>query len=114
LHQVLCALDESTDASAEQEHAWHPTPIFRPIQRSGPAAYAHRNQPPIPGRDPSAGTPIAGGEAVEPPHAHTLAEVAHDIEEEVEGKAAIGFLGGPIVWGLLVILALALIYFVAS
>jgi uncharacterized protein len=35
---------------------------------------------------------------------------AHEVEEEVEAKAAMGFLGGPIVWGLLVILALLLVY----
>jgi carbon monoxide dehydrogenase subunit G len=35
---------------------------------------------------------------------------AHEVEEEVEAKAAVGFLGGPIVWGLLVILALLLVY----
>jgi uncharacterized protein len=35
---------------------------------------------------------------------------AHEVEEEVEAKAAMGFLGGPIVWALLVILALLLVY----
>jgi uncharacterized protein len=35
---------------------------------------------------------------------------AHEVEEEVEARAAMGFLGGPIVWALLVILALLLIY----
>ncbi len=40
---------------------------------------------------------------------HTIQEAAHEVEEEVEAKAAMGFLGGPIVWGLLVILALLLI-----
>jgi carbon monoxide dehydrogenase subunit G len=40
--------------------------------------------------------------------------VAHEVEEEVEAKAAMGFLGGPIVWGLLVILALLLVYVVAT
>jgi carbon monoxide dehydrogenase subunit G len=39
---------------------------------------------------------------------------AHEVEEEVEAKAAMGFLGGPIVWGLLVILALLLVYVVAT
>ena len=41
-------------------------------------------------------------------------EVAREVEEEVEAKAAMGFLGGPIVWGLLVILALLLVYAVAT
>jgi hypothetical protein len=40
-------------------------------------------------------------------------EVAREVEQEVEGKAAIGFLGGPYVWGLLVILALLLVYVIA-
>ncbi|HEX9904112.1 MAG TPA: carbon monoxide dehydrogenase subunit G [Propylenella sp.] len=45
---------------------------------------------------------------------HGIEEVAHEVEEEVEGKAAIGFLGGPIVWGLLVILALLFVYVIAT
>lgn len=39
---------------------------------------------------------------------------AEEVEEEVEAKAAMGFLGGPIVWGLLVILALLLVYVLAT
>jgi carbon monoxide dehydrogenase subunit G len=45
---------------------------------------------------------------------HTLQEAAHEVEEEVEAKAAMGFLGGPIVWGLLVILALLFVYVIAT
>jgi carbon monoxide dehydrogenase subunit G len=41
-------------------------------------------------------------------------EVAREVEEEVEAKAAVGFLGGPYGWGLLVILALVLVYFFAT
>jgi uncharacterized protein len=41
-------------------------------------------------------------------------EVAREVEEEVEAKAAAGFLGGPYGWGLLVILALVLVYFFAT
>jgi carbon monoxide dehydrogenase subunit G len=41
-------------------------------------------------------------------------EVAREVEQEVEGKAAVGFLGGPYVWGLLVILALVVVYYVAT
>jgi carbon monoxide dehydrogenase subunit G len=41
-------------------------------------------------------------------------EVAREVEEEVEAKAAVGFLGGPYVWGLLVILAIVLVYFFAT
>jgi carbon monoxide dehydrogenase subunit G len=45
---------------------------------------------------------------------HEVEEVAHEVEEEVEEKAAMGFLGGPIVWALLVILALLLVYVIAT
>jgi len=41
---------------------------------------------------------------------HAIQEAAHEAEEEVEAKAAMGFLGGPTVWGLLVILALLFVY----
>jgi carbon monoxide dehydrogenase subunit G len=44
---------------------------------------------------------------------HGVEEVVHEVEEEVEKKAAIGFLGGPVVWGLLVILALLFVYGIA-
>jgi carbon monoxide dehydrogenase subunit G len=36
---------------------------------------------------------------------HAVGEVAHEAEEEVEGAAVRGFLGGPMMWGLLVIVA---------
>jgi hypothetical protein len=45
---------------------------------------------------------------------HEVEEVVHEVEEEVEARAAMGFLGGPIVWGLLVILALLLVYVIAT
>jgi carbon monoxide dehydrogenase subunit G len=45
---------------------------------------------------------------------HIIQEAAHEVEEEVEKKAAMGFLGGPIVWGLLVILALLFVYAVGG
>lgn len=65
--------------------------------------------PVVEGSMPPAETPIAA-----PPHPEgvieEVEEVAREVEEEVEGKAAIGFLGGPYVWGLLVILALLLVY----
>jgi hypothetical protein len=63
----------------------------------------------VEGSLPPAETPIAAA-----PHpdgvVEEVEEVAREVEEEVEGKAAIGFLGGPYVWGLLVILALLLVY----
>jgi uncharacterized protein len=40
----------------------------------------------------------------------SVEHAAHEMEEEVEAKAAMGFLCGPIVWALLVILALLLVY----
>jgi carbon monoxide dehydrogenase subunit G len=62
---------------------------------------------------PGAETPIAA-----PPHPdgviEEVEEVAREVEEEVEAKAAMGFLGGPIVWALLVILALLLVYGLAT
>jgi carbon monoxide dehydrogenase subunit G len=43
----------------------------------------------------------------------SIQKLAHDVEEEVEREAAVGFLGGPTVWGLLVILALLFVYMIA-
>ena len=54
----------------------------------------------------SAGAPPGPVEEV----VQNVGHAAHEVEEEVEAKAAMGFLGGPIVWGLLVILALLLVY----
>lgn len=45
---------------------------------------------------------------------HEVEDAVHDVEQEVEVKAAMGFLGGPIVWALLVILALLLVYVIAT
>jgi carbon monoxide dehydrogenase subunit G len=68
---------------------------------------------------PLEATPLHHGTAagvVPPPRAgendpgHLIQEAAHEIEEEVEAKAAMGFLGGPIVWALLVIVALLLVF----
>jgi carbon monoxide dehydrogenase subunit G len=65
--------------------------------------------PVVEGSLPPAETPIAAA-----PHpdgvVEEVEEVAREVEEEVEGKAAVGFLGGPYVWGLLVILALLLVW----
>ena len=69
--------------------------------------------PVLEGSLPPDETPIAA-----PPHpdgiVEEVEEVAREVEEEVEAKAAMGFLGGPMVWGLLVILALLLVYAVAT
>lgn len=46
--------------------------------------------------------------------AASIQHLAHEVEEEVEREAAAGFLGGPIVWALLVMLALLLVYIIAT
>ena len=43
----------------------------------------------------------------------SVQSLARDAEQEIEREAAAGFLGGPIVWGLLVLLVLLLVYAVA-
>ena len=58
--------------------------------------------------------PIAAPSASGRRSSQDVEEVAREVEEEVEAKAAMGFLGGPIVWGLLVILALLLVYVIAT
>ena len=45
---------------------------------------------------------------------HTIQDAAHEVEEEVERRAAMGFLGGPYVWGLIVLLVLLFIYVTAG
>lgn len=52
--------------------------------------------------------------ATAPSRLETMSEAAHDLEEEIEFKAASGFLGGPVVWGLLVLAALIAFYVVAG
>jgi uncharacterized protein len=64
---------------------------------------------------PASETAPVGAAAAPPPGpieeaVQNVGHAAHEVEEEVEAKAAMGFLGGPIVWGLLVILALLLVY----
>ena len=44
----------------------------------------------------------------------SIQSLAREAEQEVEREAAVGFLGGPIVWALLVILALLFVYVIAS
>lgn len=68
---------------------------------------------------PAAALVPAAAETAAPPGsaldeaAHDIEHIAEEVEEEVEAKAAMGFLGGPIVWGLLVILALLMVYVLA-
>ena len=67
------------------------------------------------GGEPIEPMPIAAAPEVEPDGEESAMEAAaHEIEEEVETKAAMGFLGGPIVWGLLLILVLLAIYGIAG
>jgi hypothetical protein len=47
-------------------------------------------------------------------HGASIQTAAHDVEEEIERRAAAGFLGGPISWALLVLLALIVIYVIAT
>ena len=67
--------------------------------------------------------PTMASEAVSPAEMQAAAatevsgsfqHLAHEVEEEVEREAAIGFLGGPIVWALLVMLALLFVYVIAT
>ena len=44
----------------------------------------------------------------------SIQSLAREAEQEVEREAAMGFLGGPMVWGLLVILALLFVYVIAT
>ena len=63
-----------------------------------------------------AGGPIAPGPATVETNAPgaSIQSLAREAEQEVEREAAMGFLGGPMVWGLLVILALLFVYVIAS
>ena len=68
-------------------------------------------------------TPLHHGTAAPAPGPATAASVshgasiqaaAHEVEEEIERKAAVGFLGGPVTWGLLLLLALIVVYVIAT
>jgi carbon monoxide dehydrogenase subunit G len=89
-----------------------------------PSAEAAASMPGGPVPPAATGVPIVDGQAArletvpslgagEGP-VHTIQEAAHEVEEEVEAKAAMGFLGGPVVWGLLVMLALLFVYVIAT
>ena len=83
--------------------------------RASPAVAA---SPAMPG-SPIEPAAIAAAPVAEPIHATesaaaSIQHLAQEVEEEVEREAAVGFLGGPTVWGLLVILALLLVYVIAT
>lgn len=44
----------------------------------------------------------------------SIQAAALEVEDEIERKAAVGFLGGPIVWGLLLLLVLLFVYVIAT
>ena len=46
--------------------------------------------------------------------AHDVSEAAHHAEEELEKRAAAGMLGGPFVWGLLALIAVIVVLWIAS
>ncbi len=46
--------------------------------------------------------------------AHDVSEAAHHAEEELEKKAAAGMLGGPVTWGLLALIVLIAVLWIAS
>ena len=46
--------------------------------------------------------------------AHRVTEAAHDVEEATEKAAARGFLGGPIMWALLALIALVLLIWLST
>lgn len=77
------------------------------------AAAAAATTPPTPA---GAETGVQAGEAAEAER-HAQADMASPMrgaEETLERKAAAGVLGGPMVWGLLVLAALIVIWFLAS
>jgi carbon monoxide dehydrogenase subunit G len=82
------------------------------------AAKAAARAPTIVASEPispaEAAPPLAeqAGAALDSPG--TFQHLAHEVEEEVAREAAIGFLGGPIVWALLVMLALLFVYVIAT
>lgn len=63
--------------------------------------------------DPAEGA-IAGAVHAAEEVAHEVSEVAHHAEEELEKQAATGLLGGPMMWGLLVILAIIVLIMIAT
>ncbi len=55
---------------------------------------------------------LHGAEDVVADAAHQISDAAHKAEESLEREAAAGTLGGPIVWGLLVLAAIILFYLI--
>ena len=95
-----------------------------PLSSAGAAAIADPVGEPVPAaavapevapmHHGSSAAPVPPPSAAEQPHQPTLDETAHEIEEEVEVAAGRGFLGGPVVWGLLVLAALILYLYIAT
>lgn len=55
---------------------------------------------------------VHGAEELVSEAAHQISESAHKAEERLESEAAVGTLGGPFVWGLLVLAVIILIYWI--
>jgi carbon monoxide dehydrogenase subunit G len=93
-----------------------PAPIQPPIAPIAPGAPAMPASAAMPQADAApmhhaeAAAPLAPITAAQAAPGSGVQAAAHEMEEEVERKAAMGFLGGPMVWGLLAILVLLLIY----
>ena len=62
----------------------------------------------------TAASPVQPPTVAEQTHSHSVQEVAHEVEEELERRAAVGFLGGPIVWGLLALIVVVVLIYLAS
>ena len=119
-------IDSTSKKLADQFFAAFAAKAGAPVGRAAAAAAepsscrASRSRPPAPACRSSRARPRRPRRAARSdagtahPHPHTIEEVAHEVEEEVEAKAAMGFLGGPMVWGLLVILALLFVYVIAT
>ena len=43
---------------------------------------------------------------------HSIQAAAHEVEDELERKAAVGFLGGPVAWGFLALLVVVVLIYV--
>ena len=128
--QPVAPVSEPATATASAA----PDPVILPGQPIPPAATGvpivdgqaatPETVPPIPASTPHVDpTPLHHGTAAAAPAPATAASVAHgasiqaaahEVEEEIERKAAMGFLGGPITWALLVLLALIVIYVIAT
>jgi uncharacterized protein len=99
--QFFASFAAKAGADPEAAAAVAPSPAIAPAEPIAPIAAAT----PI-----ASVSPAGAAEGVDT----SIQHLAHEVEEEVEREAAAGFLGGPIVWALLVMLALLLVYVIAT